>query len=67
MTAVDGARLTTWDQIAAVTGTTAEVARAACHEWADGQHQLYADIGIGLDDAGYAAALKAGIEDGAQP
>jgi hypothetical protein len=50
----------TWDQIAAATGTTAEAARAAYREWADGQHQLYADTGrFGLGDAGYAAALEA--------
>jgi len=49
----------TWDQIAAATGTTAEAARAAYVEWAEGQHRLHADLGMGLDDAGYAAALKA--------
>ena len=51
----------TWDQIAAATGITAEDARAAYREWAEGQHQLHADTGLGLlglDDAGYAAALK---------
>ncbi len=48
-----------WDQIAAAAGTTAEEARAAYREWAEGQHRLHADIGIGLDDAGYAAAVKA--------
>jgi hypothetical protein len=45
-----------WDQIAAVSGTTAEGARAAYHEWADGQHRLHADMGIGLDDDEYAEA-----------
>ncbi len=49
----------TWDQIAAATGTTAEAARAAYAEWAEGQHRLHADIGIGLDDEEYAAALRA--------
>jgi hypothetical protein len=48
-----------WDQIAAATGTTAEAARAAYREGAEGLHRLYADTGIGLDDAGYAAALEA--------
>jgi hypothetical protein len=54
-----------WDQIAAATGTTAEAARAAYAEWAEGQHRLHADTGrFGLDDAGYAAALKvAGITE----
>jgi hypothetical protein len=49
----------TWDQIAAAAGTTVRAARAAYVGWATGQHQLHAYIGIGLDDAGYAAALKA--------
>jgi hypothetical protein len=49
----------TWDQIAAATGTTAKAARAAYLEWAEGQHRLHADLGIGLDDAGCAAAVKA--------
>jgi uncharacterized protein with PIN domain len=48
-----------WDQIASSTATTAEAARAAYREWAEGQHRLYADMGVGLDDAGYAAALEA--------
>src|SRR5260370_9834910 len=48
-----------WDQIAAAAGTTAEEARAAYREWAEGQHGLHGDIGVGLDDAGYAAAVKA--------
>ncbi len=56
-----------WNQIADATGTTAEAARAAYREWAEGQHQLYADIGIGLDDARYAAALRAADEGGGQP
>ena len=52
-----------WEQIAAATGTTADAARAAYREWADGQHRLHADIGLGLDDAEYAAALElAGAE-----
>ena len=54
----------TWDQIAAATGNTAEAARAAYREWAEGQHRLHADTSLGLDDAGYAAALElAGQED----
>ena len=48
----------TWAQIAAATGTTADAARAAYREWADGQHLLYAGPGIGLDDDEYAAALE---------
>jgi hypothetical protein len=58
----------TWDQIADASGTTAEEARAAYREWAEGQHQLFGDTGrFGLDDAGYAAALEALGEDGGQP
>src|SRR5260370_16064791 len=41
-----------WDQIAAAAGTTAEEARAAYREWAEGQHRLHADSGIALADAG---------------
>jgi hypothetical protein len=52
----------TWDQIAAATGTTAEDARAAYREWAEGQHKY-----TGMSDADYAAALKAAGEDGGQP
>ena len=48
-----------WAQIAAATGTTEDAARAAYREWADGQHRLHADMGIGLDDAEYDAAIKA--------
>jgi hypothetical protein len=48
-----------WEQIAAATGTKEAAARAAYHEWADGQHELHADTGIGLDDAGFDAALEA--------
>jgi hypothetical protein len=55
----------TWEQIAAATGTTTEAARAAYVEWAKGQHRLHADMGIGLDDAEYAAALKTAGESGA--
>ena len=51
----------TWDQIAAATGTTAEAARAAYREWADGQH-TYA----GMGDDEYAAALRAAGEGGGQ-
>jgi hypothetical protein len=54
-----------WDQIAAATGTTAEAARTAYREWAEGQHQQYAGTGrFGLDDAGYTAALEAAGEPG---
>jgi hypothetical protein len=49
----------TWQQIAEATGTTEDAARAAYREWADGQHRLHADIGIGLDDDDYAAAIEA--------
>ena len=38
-----------WAQIAAATGTTEDAARAAYREWAEGQHRLHADIGIGLE------------------
>jgi hypothetical protein len=56
----------TWDQIAAATGTTAKAARVAYREWAEGQHRLHADIGLGLDDAEYAAAIEAaGVPDAA--
>jgi len=58
----------TWDQIAAATGTTSEAARTAYVEWAEGQHQLFADTGRwGLDKAGYAAALRAAGGDGGPP
>ena len=50
----------TWQQIADATGTTEAGARAAYREWADGQHQLYADTGqFGLDDGQHAAAIAA--------
>jgi hypothetical protein len=53
----------TWEQIAAARNTTAEAARAAYSEWAEGQHKY-----TGMSDADYAAALEAaGTEDGAQP
>jgi hypothetical protein len=48
-----------WAQVAAATGTAEDAARAAYREWADGQHRLHADTGIGLDDDEYAAAIKA--------
>ena len=44
----------TWDQIAAATGTTAEAARAAYREWAEGQHKY-----AGMGDGEYAAAIQA--------
>jgi hypothetical protein len=52
----------TWDQISAATGTTAGAARYAYREWAEGQHRLHADIGLGLDDAEHAAAIEAAGE-----
>jgi hypothetical protein len=52
---------TTWDQIAAATGN---VARSAYRQWAEGQHQLYADTGrFGLDDAEYAEAIRKATAD----
>ena len=48
-----------WAQIAAATGTTEEAARAGYRQWAEGQHRLHADTGIGLDDEEYAAAIEA--------
>ena len=56
-----------WAQIAAATGTTEDAARAAYREWAEGQHRLHADIGIGLDDDEYAAAIRAANEGGGRP
>ena len=35
---------------AGATGTTEDSARAAYREWANGQHQAYADMAIGLSD-----------------
>jgi hypothetical protein len=53
----------TWEQIAAARNTTADAARAAYREWAEGQHKY-----AGMSDAEYAAALKAaGGEGGGQP
>jgi hypothetical protein len=46
-----------WEQIAAAAGTTAEAVRASYVQWAEGQHQLHADMGFGLDDDEYAAAI----------
>jgi hypothetical protein len=57
----------TWRQIAAATGTTADAARAAYREWAESLHKLHADLGMGLDDEQYAAALRAAGEGGGQP
>jgi len=48
----------TWEQIAAATGTTVEDTRAAYRTWAEGQHRLFTDIGIGMDDEAYAQALR---------
>ena len=44
----------TWEQIAAARNTTAEAARAAYREWAEGQHKY-----AGMGDAEYAAAIEA--------
>jgi hypothetical protein len=57
----------TWDQIAAATGTTDRAARAAYRRWAEGQHQLHADTGLGLDDAEYATALELATGEGKEP
>jgi hypothetical protein len=54
-----------WAQIAAATGMTAEAARAAYREWAEGQHKY-----AGMGDDEYAAAIRraaADITDGGQP
>jgi len=47
----------TWEQIAAARNTTAEAARAAYREWAEGQHNY-----AGMGDAEYAAAIEAAGE-----
>lgn len=54
----------TWEQVAAATGTSEAHVRASYREWAEGQHNLHRDYQgrprlahLGLDDAGYAAAL----------
>jgi hypothetical protein len=47
----------TWEQIAAAGNTTAETARAAYREWAEGQHKY-----AGMSDAAYAAAIEAAGE-----
>jgi|HubBroStandDraft_3_1064219.scaffolds.fasta_scaffold124971_4 hypothetical protein len=56
-----------WAEIAAATGTTEDAARAAYREWAESLHQLHADMGMGLDDDQYAAALRAADEGGGRP
>ena len=43
----------TWEQIAAARNTTAETARTAYRDWAEGQHKY-----AGMGDAEYAAALE---------
>ena len=43
-----------WEQIAAARNTTAEAARAAYREWAEGQHKH-----AGMGDEEYAAAIEA--------
>jgi hypothetical protein len=47
-----------WEQIADAVGATTEATRDAYRTWADGQHRLYADIGIGMDDEAYAQAMR---------
>lgn len=48
----------TWEQISDATGSIPEVTRTAYRVWAESQHQLYTDIGIGLDDQAYAQAMR---------
>ena len=55
----------TWEQIADARNTTAEAARAAYREWAEGQHQY-----AGMSDGEYAAAIRRAAADtteGADP
>jgi hypothetical protein len=47
----------TWEQIAAARNTTAEAARAAYRDWAEGQHKY-----AGMSDAEYATAITAAGE-----
>jgi hypothetical protein len=54
----------TWEQIAAAADAREAGARAAYRNWAEGQHQLHADIGIGLDDAEFAEALELAAREG---
>lgn len=56
----------TWSQIADVLGVDVEDARAHFASWIEGQHQLHASIGIGLNDEA-AAAAKAMLEEVATP
>ena len=51
-----------WAQIAAATGTTEDAARTAYREWAEGQHKY-----AGMDDAEYAAAVRAAGAPGGAP
>jgi hypothetical protein len=48
----------TWEQIADATETSTEATRTAYRNWAEGQHRLYTDIGIGMDDKAYAQAMR---------
>jgi hypothetical protein len=49
----------TWLQIADALGTDETSARANYRAWAEGQHQLFTDLGMfGLDDTSFAEALK---------
>jgi hypothetical protein len=52
----------TWEEIAAARNTTAEAARAAYREWAEGQHTH-----AGMGEEEYAAALKAAGNPDAAP
>ena len=56
----------TWEQIAEATGSTEAQARQDYREYAKGQHQLHEHYEgrFGLDDDGYAAALKRAAEPG---
>ena len=54
-----------WEQIAAATGTTAEAARAAYREWAEGQHSTRAWMTTSTPPR--SAGLPPHITDGGQP
>jgi hypothetical protein len=51
----DGA---TWEQIGDARGQSAEQARREYRQWAEGQHSLHEDIGLGLNDTDYAEAMR---------
>jgi hypothetical protein len=49
----------TWEQIGDARGQSAEAVRREYRQWAEGQHDLHADMGrFGLDDAAYAEAMR---------